>query len=322
MAPDADAENESQEPAPQWQAFLQLFRLPNVFTAIADVMMGFLFVRPSLEPLRYSLPLIVASALLYTSGMVLNDVFDLEVDRRERPERPLPSGRIQVGLARWLGFEMLFVGTAFGIAATVMHHDARPAIVAILLAAMIVAYNRFLKATFVGPIAMGSCRFLNVLLGMSAAAGAWTGVNYLIAAGIGIYIVGVSWFARREADEQIHRGPLIAGTILITIGIVLLAWFPYSSLVDQTKILPTLESYPQRWELVWILLGITIFWRCVHAILQPHPLYVQLAIRHCLLSLITFDAVITYAMRDIYWAALVLALVVPMTILSRWSYSS
>ncbi len=58
------------------------------------------------------------------------------------------------------------------------------------------------------------------------------------------------------------------------------------------------------------------------SILQPNPLYIQLAVRHCLLSLITFDAVITYAVRDIYWAALILVLVVPMTILSRWSYSS
>ena len=28
--------------------------------------------------------------------MVLNDVFDAEVDARERPERPIPSGRVSL----------------------------------------------------------------------------------------------------------------------------------------------------------------------------------------------------------------------------------
>ena len=31
---------------------------------------------------------------LYAAGMVLNDAFDAELDARERPERPIPSGRI------------------------------------------------------------------------------------------------------------------------------------------------------------------------------------------------------------------------------------
>ena len=33
-------------------------------------------------------------ALFYTAGMILNDVLDDDVDRRERPERPLPSGAV------------------------------------------------------------------------------------------------------------------------------------------------------------------------------------------------------------------------------------
>ena len=35
----------------------------------------------------------VAMALFYTAGMILNDLLDYDVDLRERPERPLPSGR-------------------------------------------------------------------------------------------------------------------------------------------------------------------------------------------------------------------------------------
>ena len=68
-------------------AFLELLRLPNVFTAIADVVMGFLLVAwtvsgPDWPPLVWA---VAASTALYLAGMVLNDLFDLEVDRRERP---------------------------------------------------------------------------------------------------------------------------------------------------------------------------------------------------------------------------------------------
>ncbi len=87
--------------------YVQLLRLPNLFTAMADVAMGFLFVRASwawnpapinLRPIgAWVLALLaLASALLYAAGVVLNDVFDLERDRRERPERPLPSGRVSL----------------------------------------------------------------------------------------------------------------------------------------------------------------------------------------------------------------------------------
>ena len=80
-------------------AYVQLMRLPNVFTALADVVMGYLFTHNPDEgagTLVGAIPLLVATALMYSAGMVLNDVFDVEVDRVERPERPLPSGRVPV----------------------------------------------------------------------------------------------------------------------------------------------------------------------------------------------------------------------------------
>src|SRR6476646_9795012 len=94
------------------RAFLQLCRAPNVLTAAADVLMGYLFTHPDLEPRVVSLLLIAASCLFYTAGMVLNDVFDLEIDARERPQRPLPSGRVSVRVAGRLGAALLLVGGA------------------------------------------------------------------------------------------------------------------------------------------------------------------------------------------------------------------
>ena len=71
--------------------YLQLIRIPNLFTAIADVTVGFLFVHTALDPPAVFLPLLAASCLLYMAGMVLNDFYDYDVDLRDRPHRPLPS---------------------------------------------------------------------------------------------------------------------------------------------------------------------------------------------------------------------------------------
>ncbi len=76
------------------RAILQLLRLPNVFTAVADIVMGYLVTHESAEPWPHFALLIGVSALLYLSGMVLNDYFDRRQDARERPQRPIPSGRV------------------------------------------------------------------------------------------------------------------------------------------------------------------------------------------------------------------------------------
>ena len=74
--------------------YLQLCRFPAVFTAMADVFLGFLLVHVELSPTREFGLLLAASSCLYLAGMVFNDVFDRKVDARERPNRPIPSGRV------------------------------------------------------------------------------------------------------------------------------------------------------------------------------------------------------------------------------------
>ncbi|HEV3024083.1 MAG TPA: UbiA family prenyltransferase, partial [Pirellulales bacterium] len=88
--------------------------MPNVFTAMADVLMGYLCTHDDLRLWHEFACLLAASCLLYMAGMVLNDVFDRDIDRRERPGRPIPSGRIAVGHAWWLGFGLLLSGTGVG----------------------------------------------------------------------------------------------------------------------------------------------------------------------------------------------------------------
>jgi 4-hydroxybenzoate polyprenyltransferase len=97
-------------------AYARLMRLPNVFTALADVGVGvFASGLYAADPLA-ALLLAVASASLYTAGMVSNDCFDLAEDQRERPFRPLPAGQISLRTAQLLTVGLMLVGVAAAMA--------------------------------------------------------------------------------------------------------------------------------------------------------------------------------------------------------------
>ncbi len=300
--------------------YLELMRLPNVFTAMADVLMGFFFVQatgPEWIPIYRDwwmlLTLVGASSALYLGGIVLNDVFDIELDRTERPQRPLPSGRVSPTAAWWLGWKLLSLGVFLGAVASVVAGHLRPAVVAILAAATIVLYDRWLKRTPLGPVAMGVCRALNILLGMSVFLGPFTTEHWLVAGALGLYVAGITWFARHEARES-SRLQLAGGAATMVIGVALLALLPT---VSERLILP-LQVDPQRWYLLITMLGVLIVWRCLWAIVEPVPLRVRMAVAQSVLSLVMLDAAVTYAICGLFWAAVILALLAPALLLGRW----
>src|SRR6516164_10670632 len=98
-------------------AWLQLCRFAAVFTAMADICLGYLLTHESFEPARDFGLLLAASSCLYLAGMVFNDVFDREIDARERPKRPIPSGRVSVRAAAILGG--ILVVSGLGLAGAV-----------------------------------------------------------------------------------------------------------------------------------------------------------------------------------------------------------
>src|SRR5579872_3523359 len=188
------------------RAYLQLVRLPAVFTAMADIFLGFLLTHLSLSPVVDFLWLLGASTGMYLGGMVLNDVFDSQIDARERPNRPIPSGRVSQRAATGIGIGLIVAG--FGCAAGAGLATAK---IAAILAAMILAYDWLLKSTVLGPVAMGCCRSLNIMLGASATYFVWGRPQVLVALAMGIYVAGVTWFARQEATKS-KRFQLIGAT--------------------------------------------------------------------------------------------------------------
>ncbi len=207
-----------------FRAYAQLVRLPNLPSALADICLGVLAARALPEHgLSFGL-LLLASGCLYSAGMVWNDYFDREQDRRERPFRPLPSGRVSLQQAARLGSVLLAAGLLSAYLA------GGPSLgVAVCLAAAILLYDSWLKRTWAGPVAMGACRFLNVLLGVSACGSLLWPRSAHLALIVGLYIVGVTWFARTEArvsNQNALRGAAAVMLLSLLLALPLPVFLP------------------------------------------------------------------------------------------------
>jgi len=300
-------------------ALLKLCRLPTVFTALADICAGFLLTHLTWHPPVQFAWLLLASAGLYLSGMVFNDIFDLPVDRQERPRRPLPSGQISVSTA--VVFGILLMGIGIGAAAFAGKFSL---LVAIALAVAIFLYDGLLKKTPLGPIAMGSCRFLNVLLGASSAATQWSDLWSLPqiwhAAAIGVYIVGVTWFARKEAGISSWTS-LLPALIIADLGLLMFAaWI--GGLLPQWGISMPAPGFdpPETMLLLLGAIALTINRRAIVALGDPTPANVQMTIGTMLISIISLDAMVIYFHRGpdaMVFALITLALILPATFLRR-----
>ena len=180
----------------KFRAWLRLIRVAALPTALAGVWLG-AAVADQFRTWNV-LWLSLISLALYTAGMILNDVCDVETDRAENPERPLPSGQIPVALARAVGLALL--AAAIGAALAV---GPRTGAAAAVLALLIVSYDFFLKTTPVGPVNMGLCRACNVALGASVVSS--SAIIPLYALPILVYIIIVTYLSRHEAARPAIR---------------------------------------------------------------------------------------------------------------------
>lgn len=302
------------------RTYLQLCRFPALFTALADIVLGFLLTRTELQPLSKFLPLLGASAGLYLSGMVWNDIFDRDEDAAERPGRPIPSGRISLSAARRFAVVLMAGGLICAAVA-----GTNSLIVAGILTLAIFLYDGVLKRTWFGPLVMGSCRFLNVILGASSFEGSftslWTQPQLWVATCLGIYICGVTWFARTEATQS-RRGLLIMAAVILNLGLVgLAAWVGGWTIPYGWTILSGGIRDPQMILMMLAVIAVSLNRRVLVALQYPEPAYVQAGVRVMLLSVIMLDATCIYFRlgdAGIVYAVGTALLVIPGLLIGKW----
>ncbi len=193
-------------------AWLRLLRLPNLLTVPGDLLAGFLLA-PAAAPGAWNSLLLLAipsGLLLYAAGLVFNDLCDFAEDRRARPDRPLPSGKIEREPAAAVALVCLWIAAFFAA-----FFNALP--IAIPLIACIFAYDIGLKKIrILGPLLMGACRAGNLLLGAAAATGKATLAPAPLAAALllGFYIATVTQLARNETQPGAQFTPAHIGRLL------------------------------------------------------------------------------------------------------------
>ena len=271
------------------RGYLELLRPANVVTAVADVLAGYAVAGRANGP---ALPwLLAATVCLYAGGVVLNDFFDRKLDAVERPERPIPSGRVPPARAAALGGALL----AAGVVAAARGTWAAAAIAGAIVVLVVLYDARVKRHAIAGPVNMGLCRGLNLLLGVAAVpvvvAGSWP-----IALISVVYIAAVTTVSRGE----VHGGKAGAAAFaLISLGGVLAALTVIGLDAGGRGEISAL--------VLTALLGYRVlppFWR-VHT--DPRPLVIRRAVKTGVLSLVLVDAAISAAYGGPLYTVAVLA---------------
>lgn len=188
---------------------VELTRAPAAFSIPGDAWSGAAHALASGTDVRRSWAMPVASTCLYWSGMALNDWCDRAVDAEERPERPIPSGRVSPAAA--LGVAAGLGAAGLGIAALLGGRSALA--IGAPLALMVVTYDAAAKDAALGPLAMASTRGLDVLLGAHASpAAAWQPALAMTA-----HTAGLTWLSRGEVHGTRPEvaAAVAAGTVVV-----------------------------------------------------------------------------------------------------------
>ena len=283
--------------------FARLARPANLPTAAADIFAGsaiglyalqveaLVFI---MENVNIVLSLIFSSVFLYAGGVVFNDVFDADLDTIERPERAIPSGLIPLHQAIVWGVILMFVGVLLAFNCSLFSGG-----ISLVLTMAILTYDAYFKQHgFLGPLNMGICRGLNLLLGMSLLA---VLSNWWISLVPVIYIFAITLISRGEVHGNNKRHIIWAG-MLYAIVITLI------TLVIGLKTNNILITIP-----FLILFGFMIFIPLFKAHKYNSPGRIKKAVISGVLALVVMNACWVAGFSDFYLALAVL-LLLPLSI--------
>lgn len=297
-APDVDyAANQLAPTHNTPHGYIALLRPANVATALADVLAGYALAglqNPAALPW-----LLAATTCLYAGGIVLNDFFDRDLDRVERPERPIPSGRVPARNAALMGSGLLVAGILTASAAT-----RAASMVAIAITVFVLLYDAWGKRhAVVGPANMGLCRALNLLLGVTSAPEALAERWPVALIPFG-YIVAVTALSRGE----VHGGRRRIATFALVSLTAALAGLALIVLRARHPVAPGLVLAALAWRVVPPFLT---------ARQAPDPGRIRKAVKRGVLSLALVNAVIGTAYAGPVFGAIIIATAIVAAWLAR-----
>jgi len=158
-------------------------------------------------------------SLLYLGGCFLNDAFDAEQDRRRRPSRPLPSGKISPEWVWRIGFGLLILGVLLLVPCSTLS-----GVGAVLLVVFILLYNATHQILTASPWILGLCRFWIYFIAGAAGANGLNGWAIYVGLALMIYTAGMGHIARQEHTRgvipqwplSLLAAPLILALIMNT----------------------------------------------------------------------------------------------------------
>ena len=274
-------------------------RPANIVTAVADILAGVaisgFFLRTPDDFSTFIL-LILSTIGLYGGGVVMNDVYDAELDAVERPERPIPSGLIPKTQASMLGFLLLTGGVICALQVSVFSGT-----LALVIAVAALVYDKWAKHhSLLGPLTMGVCRGLNLLLGLSIIPGQVQAYWFLAMVPI-IYIAAITMISQGE----VHGGKkttLYAAAILYALAMAGVLYI--SSTRDEVV---ATVFFIALW-------GFMVFLPLRKAIRKPEGKMIGRAVKAGVLALILMNAAWASAFGVIYLAFIII-LLLPLSVL-------
>ncbi len=276
--------------------FLQLMRPANIVTSVADVLAGiaisgFLFTSGQASGNFMTILLLCISTIgLYGGGVVFNDVFDTALDRIERPERPIPKGIVTIKEATALGVGLLLIGI---IAATLV--SLLSGLIAMSIAIAALVYNKWSKHHYIaGPLNMGLCRGLNLLLGISILPATLSTTWFLAFIPI-IYIAAITMVSRGEVHGGSKRVLYFAALLYgLVIAAILMLSFLQGTVV---------------WTILFLLFfGWMIFSKLFIAVQNPLPQNIGKAVKAGVIALVLMNAAWAAAFGTLYLAFFIVLL--------------
>lgn len=290
--------------------YLVLVRLPNLFTLPSNILVGMATVSSlafTLTSFTQFLLLVTISVLLYCVGIVLNDLYDFDIDKKERPNRPLPSGKISRRSA--IVLVAIFSTLALILSLQVSFSTL---VISSILFSVIFGYDKYLKNTHAGPFTIASARVMNILLGTSVSLRSVDSYSQIVTLTFVliitfVYVSLIGFISRYEVhgfsdNTKLLLPPAIVATVISSI------------------ILFTLMGFFKLESLIILSLFSFIMIISFSRIYRRDSGRTQQIVRNMILSIIVLDSTFLTGIIGIELGLVVLTLMAPLLVLANKMY--